>query len=235
MDKRYRFKKWKKYQSSRKDRKGTPWIKLHKSILEKNEFMEDLTEGEQSRLMKLMLISDPKTGELPPPNRIRFRLFIDDIDMTIYSYFIEEIKERKTNDVNQDGNHSGNQDGNQMSTTLAPKRRGEESISKILSGANEEYLAHFKFCTKNANETWAPGTLFIQTISGAFPDVNFDEEFRKIEAWLLSNPSKRKTGRGMKRFLNSWLSRANDEKKKNKPKEIPQTEEGLFDSDGNPI
>ena len=37
--------------------------------------------------------------------------------------------------------------------------------------------------------------------------------YREVDAmrmWLESNPSKRKTARGMKRFVNSWLKRADD-------------------------
>ena len=38
------------------------------------------------------------------------------------------------------------------------------------------------------------------------PKVNVLEEMQKMKAWLYANPNKRKTKRGMKRFINSWLS-----------------------------
>lgn len=38
------------------------------------------------------------------------------------------------------------------------------------------------------------------------PKVNVLEEMQKMKAWLYANPNKRKTRRGMKRFINSWLS-----------------------------
>ncbi len=37
-------------------------------------------------------------------------------------------------------------------------------------------------------------------------DVEF--ELKKMIAWLVSNPSNRKTKRGVMRFINGWLSRA---------------------------
>lgn len=43
-----------------------------------------------------------------------------------------------------------------------------------------------------------------------YPAVNVEGELQKARAWCLANPSKRKTHRGMPKFLNGWLSRAND-------------------------
>lgn len=40
------------------------------------------------------------------------------------------------------------------------------------------------------------------------PKVNVLEEMQEMKAWLYANPNKRKTKRGMKRFINSWLSRS---------------------------
>jgi hypothetical protein len=36
-------------------------------------------------------------------------------------------------------------------------------------------------------------------------------ELAKMESWLDANPAKRKTKKGIKRFVNSWLSRAQDQ------------------------
>jgi hypothetical protein len=44
----------------------------------------------------------------------------------------------------------------------------------------------------------------------AYPGVDIIAEFPKIRAWLLSNPTRRKTQRGMARFINNWLSKAQD-------------------------
>lgn len=37
------------------------------------------------------------------------------------------------------------------------------------------------------------------------------QELRKMRGWLDANPTKRKTSRGIRRFVNSWLSRSQDE------------------------
>lgn len=43
-----------------------------------------------------------------------------------------------------------------------------------------------------------------------YPAVDVRQELRKMAAWLDSNPSKRKTRRGVERFINNWLSRQQD-------------------------
>lgn len=44
----------------------------------------------------------------------------------------------------------------------------------------------------------------------AYPAVDVDGELRRMIAWLNSNPLKKKTRRGIKRFINTWLSREQD-------------------------
>lgn len=43
-----------------------------------------------------------------------------------------------------------------------------------------------------------------------YPAVDIRPELKRIAAWLDSNPTKRKTRRGIERFINSWLSRTQD-------------------------
>jgi hypothetical protein len=42
-----------------------------------------------------------------------------------------------------------------------------------------------------------------------YPAVSVAAELRKARAWLVANPRRRKTARGMPRFLVGWLNRAN--------------------------
>lgn len=43
-----------------------------------------------------------------------------------------------------------------------------------------------------------------------YPAVDILQELRKMKGWLDSNPTKRKTQRGIKRFINGWLAREQD-------------------------
>lgn len=43
-----------------------------------------------------------------------------------------------------------------------------------------------------------------------YPAVDVIQELRKMEGWIEANPQKRKTKTGIKRFINSWLSKEQD-------------------------
>ena len=43
-----------------------------------------------------------------------------------------------------------------------------------------------------------------------YPAVNIEQELKRMAAWLDSNPTKRKTKRGIERIINSWLARTQD-------------------------
>ncbi len=46
--------------------------------------------------------------------------------------------------------------------------------------------------------------------SGLYPAVDIMQELRKMKGWLDTNPAKRKTKRGILRFVNNWLAREQD-------------------------
>ena len=46
--------------------------------------------------------------------------------------------------------------------------------------------------------------------SELFPAVDVMQELRKMKSWLDSNKARRKTKRGIARFINSWLSKEQD-------------------------
>jgi hypothetical protein len=43
-----------------------------------------------------------------------------------------------------------------------------------------------------------------------YPAVDVMQELRKMKGWLDANPSKRKTKKGILRFINNWLSKEQD-------------------------
>lgn len=47
--------------------------------------------------------------------------------------------------------------------------------------------------------------------AAAYPGVDVAGELAQVRAWCLSNPRKRKTKNGIRRFLNSWLDRAQNQ------------------------
>lgn len=51
----------------------------------------------------------------------------------------------------------------------------------------------------------------VSEFKAAYPRIDVVAELRKARAWCVANPKQRKTRSGTPRFLNSWLSRANED------------------------
>lgn len=62
----------------------------------------------------------------------------------------------------------------------------------------------------------------IEKYAEAYPAVDMLPEFKKMALWCENNPAKRKTRRGIARFIANWLSRAQD--KGGRPSAQPQAQ-----------
>ena len=58
-------------------------------------------------------------------------------------------------------------------------------------------------------DDWQPSDEQLAKWQHAYKEVDVFTELDAMDCWLEANPSKRKTRRGMSRFVNMWLSRAN--------------------------
>lgn len=50
----------------------------------------------------------------------------------------------------------------------------------------------------------------VQEWAGLYPAVDVIQQLRNMKGWLDANPTKRKTRRGIEKFINSWLAREQD-------------------------
>jgi len=57
-------------------------------------------------------------------------------------------------------------------------------------------------------EYWEPTQEKVLDWQRSYPAVDVYQELNAMHSWLEDNPTKRKTVRGMPRFCNSWLARA---------------------------
>ena len=64
--------------------------------------------------------------------------------------------------------------------------------------------------TLNDGSLWEPDPEQVTKWKAAFQAVDVDAEILAASCWLDANPTRRKTKRGIARFLNTWLSRAQD-------------------------
>ena len=63
------------------------------------------------------------------------------------------------------------------------------------------------FVTKGGGD-WSLTRAKCNEYRDSFPMVDVDVELRAARQWLVDNPDRRKTSRGMTSFLTSWLNRA---------------------------
>ena len=62
----------------------------------------------------------------------------------------------------------------------------------------------------NTGDSYEPEEADIIAWQRVYPAINVHQELNAMESWLDANPTRRKTKRGIKRFINAWLSRAQD-------------------------
>jgi hypothetical protein len=76
----------------------------------------------------------------------------------------------------------------------------------------------------NDNSVYGVTREEVEEYTTLYPAVDVLQELRNMRGWSLSNPQKRKTRSGVKKFINSWLARAQNEGGSNLrsvPKSIP--------------
>ena len=62
----------------------------------------------------------------------------------------------------------------------------------------------------------------VEEYAALYPAVDVVQELRKIRGWCLANPTRRKTWRGVRAFINTWLSKAQDKGgRRSEPPENP--------------
>ncbi len=62
----------------------------------------------------------------------------------------------------------------------------------------------------NDGSEWRPTEALFAEYVRLYPNVDVKQQFNVMRSWCLSNPKKRKTKRGITRFINSWLAREQD-------------------------
>lgn len=154
--------------------------------------------------------------------------------------------------ISGDGIPSGNQvatkwqpSGNHLETQYRidkDKEYKDKSLYSCADQSDEEEKAEKKekepdadveAIPLNTGEEWRPSVSEYEEFCRLYPGVNVRIEIAKMRGWCLSNPTRRKTKSGVKRFVNSWLSKEQDRSKsatapsqyqKNSFNRIPQQE-----------
>lgn len=77
---------------------------------------------------------------------------------------------------------------------------------------------------------WRPTEEDFEEMRRLYPAVDIYQEFRNMKGWISSNPNRKKTEKGIKRFVNNWLSR-NQNRGQTKPAADNNTKKGFDFSD----
>ena len=62
----------------------------------------------------------------------------------------------------------------------------------------------------NDGTEWRPTEALFAEYVRLYPNVDVKQQFNEMRGWCLSNPKKKKTKRGITRFVNAWLAKEQD-------------------------
>lgn len=79
--------------------------------------------------------------------------------------------------------------------------------------SNEAQEADVEAVILNDGTEWRPDQALFAEYVRLYPNVDVKRQFNEMRGWCIANPAKRKTKRGVKRFVNGWLSRAQDRRR----------------------
>ena len=96
---------------------------------------------------------------------------------------------------------------NTETETETDKEDGDgDGISTEPQAASAQPVASFP--VNGSTKDWGLTRKLHGEFGAAYPHLDLEAEYAKARAWLVSNPKKLKTVRGMPAFLNRWLERA---------------------------
>jgi hypothetical protein len=95
----------------------------------------------------------------------------------------------------------------------------ENTCSRMIaqsSSKSSEPTADVAAIPLNDGTEWRPSEKLVDEYRSLYPNVEIKQAFNAMRGWCLSNPSKRKTRRGITAFVNRWLSKDQDNVKTEK-------------------
>ena len=96
--------------------------------------------------------------------------------------------------------------------SIGKDRLGKDSIGNTscsqLSDESVPHEADVEAVILNDQSEWKPSVELYEEYVRLYPNVDIAKEFRSIRAWCIGNPTKLKTRKGVKRFVNSWMEKA---------------------------
>lgn len=184
-------------------------------IFGRSKAADDLCVGEQSirtalkLLEKLEIVTSKSTNkctvisfvnwdryqdEQPAPNQ-QTNQHLTSNQPAPNQHLTTNKKERKKENIKTDTSYLAQSDAG-ASSAPEPADEQEQPVAMIPLADGSEFPVPASLASEYA---------------AAYPGVDVAGELAQVRAWCLSNPRKRKTKNGIRRFLNSWLDRAQNQ------------------------
>lgn len=205
---------WERWQTYRRDRGQPPWIKVHRLLLRNPEWV-NLSDAQRGQLIVLWLLAADRNGTIPadPGILMRLGLMTTEPDLKLFETlgFLELPDSWRQDDVSVAS--TWRQDDANV-TPQRQKQRQRQNVSANADTPPERSVDHsgevlIELPTNNG-KPYPFTSEHLADLKPLYPAVDVLGEVRKAKGWLVGNPTKRKTHRGMMRFLTYWLSKQQD-------------------------
>ena len=148
-------------------------------------------------------------SELPSPEN--YDDSHDECHVTVTHGHATDIEEDKEEDIDNKNNNSSKEHCSDTGSNvpnnthpIVPKREKKVQEDKPA----EPPVFELKLNDKSMYPIYASDVAHYRAL---YPAVDVPQEFRNMIGWIDANPEKRKTKSGIKRFVNSWLARKQNE------------------------
>ena len=186
-----------------KDR-DPPWIKLHAAVLEKYEF-GCLQDASKAHLMQIWLLAS-RTGNRMPydprwiGNRINAtgKVDLDELQAAGFIHLFPDASNPLATRLHvaaPEGETEGETEG-----------EGEHHLRGAGKPASTPAPFILLPLAKNGDEAEIHAHQ-LDEWREAYPGVAIEQELRHMRQWCLNNPTKRKTPRGIGKFITTWLAK----------------------------
>lgn len=203
-----KIRNWERWQSWRGDRGQPPWIKLHRNVMRNPEWVS-MTDAQRGQLVAIWLLAADHAGAIPAsPAVLRKLCHLDsepDLNLLVELGFIEPSPEWRQADANV-APPCHPVDPLEEKRIEKKKKRKEEDAPRPKSDATPVV---FELPLING-ESHPVTEQDCSRYGELYPGLDVNIEIRRMIGWLEAHPANRKTPGGIKRFINSWLSRAQD-------------------------
>lgn len=139
----------------------------------------------------------------------------------------EQLKKERKKEGKKERNKKTYAQSDKLTSIDSTPEDGNEPTAVSQNKVNEEPVVEIKL---NDGSTHGVTESKASTWQELFPAVDVRQELNKMRAWSDANPSKRKTKRGVERFIVNWLSREQDRggsKSASSGRQITNTFQGL--------